>query len=155
MIRSTTVAGTAASALLALVAAGCGTGAGRGADHLTRHEFVAQADAICAEYTGKIDNLGEPASQAELGTFIRRAKDLAADQFAALRELEPPGEIEKTVNEAYALAAEQLALFDDLGDATDANDQKKMREISDELDALDVKSDSLAVEIGLKECGAN
>lgn len=146
------VAGAAAAAALALVAAGCGGGGG---DRLTLEEFVAQADAICKEYNAKFDALGEPESQDELGSFVREGQGIAEDQVAALRELSPPEDTEAKIEEAYATLDEQVALFDDFADAADASDEAKIQEISGKLDDLNEKADSIAEEIGLKECGSS
>lgn len=152
--RSTTAAAAAATAALALVAAGCGGGGG-GGDRLTLEEFVTQADAICAEYDKKFDDLGEPASAEELPDFIRSGQSLAEEQVAALRELSPPEDSEAKIEEAFAALDGQVALFDDFATAAEDQDEAKMQEVSDKLDDLNEKADAVAVEIGLKECGSN
>lgn len=157
MIRSTTLAGTAAAALLALVAAGCGGSGsgGGGGERLTLDEFVAQADAICKEYDAKFDELGEPKSASDLADMVRSGKDIASDQLAALRELSPPADVEARIEEAYATLDEQVALFDDFADAAAAEDEAKVGEISGKLDELNEKADEIAKEVGLKECGGS
>jgi hypothetical protein len=151
--RSTTVAGIAAAAL-ALVAAGCGGGDG-GGERLTLEEFVSQADAICAEYDGRFDDLGEPQSASELTEVLRKGQDVAAEQVAKLRELTPPEDVQEKVDTAYATLDEQVALFDDMADAAEANDEAKMQEISEQLDQLNGKADEIAKEIGLTTCGSD
>lgn len=147
--RSTTVAGIAAAAL-ALVAAGCGGG---GSDRLTLDEFVAKADAICTEYDGRFAALGEPKSADELVSLLHKGQDVAAEQVAKLRELSPPEDVQEKIDTAYAALDEQVGLFGDLADATEAKDETRVKEITAKLDELNGEADAIAKEIGLETCG--
>ncbi len=139
--------------VVALVAAGCG-GSGGGGERLSLEDFVAQADAICKEYEGKLDALGEPKTMSDLADLVREGKAVASEQMVKLRELSPPGEIEASVDEAYATLDQQIRLFDDLIEAASAEDTAKVNEIVEQGTVLDDKADALAKKVGLKECGS-
>ncbi len=108
----------AAAAVLALAA--CGGDDSGGSEPLTQAEYIAAADAICAEADEKLDALGEPTGEDGLGAFLLEGVAIAEEQVDQLRQLGAPEELSATAERAYELldqvnevARESAAAFDD------------------------------------------
>jgi hypothetical protein len=149
-----TVALLALVALTALAAAGCGgEGGGAGGDRLSAAEFRQAADAICAEYDQKIQDLGEPESLEDLTEFIGRAIPIIEEGFSKLEELQPPEELEADWNRAMEVNAENLQLTKDLQAAAEAGNEERVQEILAQASQNEEETDRLARELGLQRCG--
>jgi hypothetical protein len=145
-----------AAVLVALgcaVAAGCG-GGGEG-ERLSKQEYIAQADAICADANEDLDALATPQTNAEAADVTEDAIAISERQLESLRALRPPEADEATLNEAYDLLDQQLALGRELVDALRANDEAKGRELLDQGAGLNDQADAIAQEYGLQVCGAD
>jgi hypothetical protein len=140
-------------ALLALLAAGCGNESQTATEveRLTAGEFAAQADTICAEFNEKFDKLGASGTE-DAGDLIRDGGVLAAAQLEKLKALHPPEESQAAFDEALAALEEEVGLFDDLAAAYDNGDSAKVSEITDELDALDAKANTIANDLDITKC---
>jgi hypothetical protein len=144
---------TALLALIALaLAAGCGGGGGSG-DRLSAAEFREAADAICAEYDQKIQDLGEPESLEDLNAFIERAIPIIEEGFNKLDELQPPEELEADWDRAMEVNAENLELTKDLQAAAESGNEERVQEILAEASQNEEETDRLARELGLERCG--
>ncbi|MBM3667300.1 MAG: hypothetical protein FJW90_07445 [Actinobacteria bacterium] len=134
----------------ALLAAGCGEdgdgGGEGGGEELSKEEFVAQADEICAEGDAKIDEGGK----AFAGTTGGKVEELVGtvvapgyrDQIAQLRELEPPADEADEVEEwldTFEQGVDELA------------DSPKELAGGAALDTI-VESRGMASELGLGAC---
>jgi hypothetical protein len=138
----------------ALVAAGCGgDGGGGSGDRLSATEFREAADAICAEYDQKIQDLGEPESLEDLNAFIGRAIPIIEEGFNKLEELQPPEELEADWNRAMEVNAENLQLTKDLQAAAEDGDEERVQEILAQASQNEEETDRLARELGLQRCG--
>jgi len=149
-----TVALLALVALTALAAAGCGGGGGGASgDRLSAAEFRQAADAICAEYDQKIQDLGEPESLEDLTAFIGRAIPIIEEGFNKLEELRPPEELEADWNRAIEVNAENLQLTKDLQAAAESGNDERVQEILAQASQNEEETDRLARELGLQRCG--
>ena len=149
-----TVALLALVALTALAAAGCGGGGGGASgDRLSAAEFRQAADAICAEYDQKIQDLGEPESLEDLTAFIGRAIPIIEEGFNKLEELQPPEELEADWNRAIEVNAENLQLTKDLQAAAESGNDERVQEILAQASQNEEETDRLARELGLQRCG--
>jgi hypothetical protein len=138
----------------ALVAAGCGgDGGGGSGDRLSATEFREAADAICAEYDQKIQDLGEPESLEDLNAFIGRAIPIIEEGFNKLEELQPPEELEADWNRAMEVNAENLQLTKDLQAAAEDGNEERVQEILAQASQNEEETDRLARELGLQRCG--
>jgi hypothetical protein len=136
--------------------AACGGGGGGGAgESLTPAEFRQQADAICAKFEDRLNELGSPTSVDELGDFVDKAVPIIEDGNNELQALEPPDEFADDWSKAMAIQDRNLELTRDLQDAIHANDDAKVQELVSKLDATDAESNRLARNIGLENCGQN
>jgi hypothetical protein len=144
------------TSVLALVGAGCGgddDDDGGGASNVTKEEFIANADEICAGYTERGEALGDDlaadASTEEVSAVILEdALPLFREQIAELRELDLP--------EADADELEQL--WDDLEAGADEFEQQLEDDpevaLSDDFDPF-AEANAFATEYGMEECGSS
>ena len=147
-----TAALLALAASAALAAAGCGGGGGSG-DRLTAAEFRQAADAICAEYDQKIQDLGQPESLEDLTAFIGRAIPIIEEGFNKLEELQPPEELEADWDRAIEVNGENLELTKDLQAAAESGNEERVQEILAQAGQNEEETDRLARELGLQRCG--
>jgi hypothetical protein len=138
----------------ALAGAGCGGGDGGGSgDRLSAAEFREAADAICAEYDQKIQELGEPESLEDLTEFIGRAIPIIEEGFDKLDDLQPPEELEADWDRAIEVNAENLQLTKDLQAAAESDDEERVQEILAQAGQNEEETDRLARDLGLQRCG--
>jgi hypothetical protein len=141
-----------ASAVLAGPGCGGGDGGGSG-DRLSAAEFREAADAICAEYDQKIEDLGEPESLEDLSEFIGRAIPIIEEGFNKLDELQPPEELEADWDRTMEVNAENLQLTKDLQAAAESGDQERVQEILSQASQNEEETDQLARKLGVERCG--
>jgi hypothetical protein len=140
-----------AAALLIPVALALGA-CGGGDDRLSAEELRQQADAICAEYESTLDELGEPATLAELATYAEEASSALSDGLADLRELEPPEELEDDYDAWLATGDDAVEQIDELQTAAEDEDQAAIDDLLASAGESDEESDRLARAVGLEEC---
>jgi hypothetical protein len=143
----------AAFAAFAAVAVVAGCSGGDGGDgRLSKEEYVERADAICAEYERRLDELPEPASIRELGDVAARALPLARRGVRELKALRPPGEIRADVRRWLEPNDRNLVLLEALRDAARAGKTTRVQEIASEAADNEAAADRLAKRIGLQAC---
>jgi hypothetical protein len=142
---------TAAVAVLALAACG----GGDGGDQLTADEFRQQADAICGEFEGRLDELGTPESLDDLQGYVDDAVPILEEGTNRLDELQPPDELEEDWNRAMEVNRDQLDNVRELQDAVADGDQARVAELLQQSDEVREESNQLAADLGLTECGSN
>lgn len=103
-------------AVLSLVATSCGGSGDPSPKRLTKAEFVAKGDAVCAasekkleaafaeEFTGE----GDPTPK-QMQAVLRRAATITEGTVAKLKRLEPPATLEKRFDTALADAGRGIA----------------------------------------------
>ncbi len=138
----------------ATVLAACGGGDGGGGE-VSAEEFRQQADAICAEFEGRLDELGEPESLDDLQDFVLDAVPIIEEGNAELNELEPPPELEDRWNRAMEINNQQLETVRELRDAVQEGGQARGQERLAEGDETNAEADRLAADLGLTECGSD
>jgi hypothetical protein len=164
-------------AVLAICVAGCG-GSSDGTEEtisgspgpnastgLTMPEFIAAADAICAEENQKLkpkfealEAAGQSAkSQGELDDLLDQARAYSEEVEAGtsrLRTLPPPrGKVDAIDAMLTASSASQLAVVG-LFEALAEDDRSKMAREKKEVELLQEKYRGLAQGLGFHECGA-
>jgi hypothetical protein len=144
----------AGAVAVAAFAAGCG-GGGDGGERLTKEQYIGAADAICAEVNQQLDALGEPGSFEEVVELAEAAIAIQEDALGQLRALNPPEADESTLNGAYDLLDQQVALGNELADAARDRNAARITEIVAELDGIDNQADQIARDYGLQECGTD
>jgi hypothetical protein len=141
-----------------LLLAACGGGSGGasstgGGTSLSAADFRKQADAICAKYEQKLNDIGQPTSASELGDFVDQAVPLIEQGNNDLQKLKPPGELQADWDKAMAIQDENLQKTRDLQDAVHKNDQAAIQNALADLGSNQAESQRLAAKIGLENCG--
>lgn len=160
-LRTTRIASIGVGAvLLAAAFTGCG-GSDDDSGALSKEDFIAQADQICADSIAESKTNEEAFLAAINENDLETAADIVADNGDLISEgidefeaLEPPEEDQETIDEFVALSREQVELSDELADAIRADDGAAVEEISAEGDAIEAESDALADEYGMVDCGS-
>jgi hypothetical protein len=140
--------------ILTLLLAACGGGSGGGGStSLSAVDFRKQADAVCAKYEQKLNDIGQPTSLSELGDFVDKAVPLIEQGNTELQKLQPPDELQADWDKAMAIQDENLQKTRDLQDAVHKNDQAAMQKLFTDLGSNQAESRRLATKIGLQNCG--
>lgn len=137
--------------LITLVAASCGGDGGNG--ELTAAEFRQQADAICAEFEGKLDAIEEPSSPEDLKRFVDEAVPVIEDGTEQLADLEPPEEFRDEWTRVTEINEENLDTIKAVQAALEDDDVEEAQRLLQEAGGTEEEADRLAREIGLTECG--
>ena len=135
---------------LATILAGCGGGGGD--DRLSKEEFIAEADAICKQANEQIDALGEPTLE-NIDEYLADAEAISREQLGQLRALKPPAADEATLNGAYDLIEQQIALAADGVEALKSGDQAAFEQVNAQITTIEAEADQIARDYGLQECG--
>ena len=155
MLRNRALVATSV-ALLALAGGACGgdddDDGGGGASDVTKEEFIENADAVCADVSAQIEEIGNDVSdEASLEEVTELLQDevlpLFRDQIEQLRGLDLPADD----------ADELEQMFDDLEAATDDVEQQLEDDpeaaLSEDSDPF-AEVNASAREYGLEECGS-
>jgi hypothetical protein len=133
--------------LLAVAAAGCGDKA------LSKSEYVAKADAICAKYDKRLEALPNPKSIKDIGALADKAIPIVDAGIGELKDLKPPDGVKSQVDHWLELNERELADFKSLRDAAKKGDASKTQSIATDISSQEKQADEAAQRIGLKECG--
>jgi hypothetical protein len=147
--------------------AGCGGDDDSGesdGDSPTRKDFVADANAICREGEQKIREVGGERQQelAQASTDEERRKLVAdvleqtAEEYRPyldrLRDLEPPEDIAEDWSSFVEDITEAFDLIPELADATRANDEEKLSELTSQFSEIAEDTRPFAERTGLDDC---
>jgi hypothetical protein len=138
-------------ALATFLAAGCGGDGGNG--ELTAEEFRQQADAICAEFEGKLDALEQPSSPDDLKRFVNEAVPIIEEGTQQLNDLEPPEEFRDEWTRVVEINSENLDTIREVQAALEDDDVEEAQRLLQETSGNEEEADRLAREIGLTKCG--
>lgn len=141
-----------ALAAVTVAVSACG---GDGGERLSEADWIAQADAVCAEAQAELDALPEPTTPAELTELAEEAVTIAEEQLSRLRELRPPEAAEDDYTEMLDLTARQIELTGEIAEAAAARDQARVEELIEQGEEVDDEADALAAEYGFQVCGAD
>jgi hypothetical protein len=131
------------------LAAGCGASSG---GRLSKKDYAAKADAVCAKYNKKIKNLGNPRSLADLAAFADKAIPIAQKGNDELRALKPPKDEESTASAWLKQNDKVLDAIKKLRDAAKKNDRKGIEKSLSEGNSANTASNKLARNLGLSTC---
>jgi hypothetical protein len=138
-------------AVVGTVLAGCGGGED---ERLTRDEWIASADAICADANRELNALAEPTTPTELAELTSQAVDISERQLDRLRDLRPPEEAEEDYGTMLDLTQEQIEAARGIVEAAESRDAAAVEELLGDVQALGGEVGVLAAEYGFEECGA-
>ena len=140
----------------ALAVAGCG-----GDDGISRDEFAANAEEVCADLERQSEELSqnEPENVAQIVDFTQEARRTAEDAVERVRELEVPegddGETARQWQDAVEKEAEEqlIPALDELEKAAEANDEQAILSAAQKIQGIEAtESDRLARELGAEGC---
>ena len=147
--RPVRVAGLAAVAALALVAAGCG------GERLSQANFDAKTSAICAGYTKRaqkelepvpgnpLSATGTPEQLAKFGHLLEHVATLFGRQLDDLRRVRPPAGSAQRYTQVLRLYAQIESALGRGARAARRGDKVGVLAVEDELSALGKEADAL------------
>jgi hypothetical protein len=137
-----------AALVAALAAAGCGGGGGS----LTKQQYAARLNQICAGYSAAVRKIGRPSSLAQLATrgpALLSGFDRAIDQAAKLK---PPKELKADAEQFVAEAKQVRDALAGLIDAVRKRDAARAAQLAARAEALAKDSARLARSLGAPAC---
>jgi hypothetical protein len=141
----------AALALLTvLLLAACGGGGG--SSRLSKSEFDAKANDICDKYLGEIDAVPAPKEIKDVPAYIDKVLPLIEEATSKLDDLQPPKDIEPTVDEWIRLQRKQVDQGKQLKAAAEKGDTATAAKVVNEGNATNKRGNELAKEMGATAC---
>jgi hypothetical protein len=135
---------------MGLAAAGCG-----GDDRLTREELVEEADATCADFDQRIEEVGEPESPEDIERYVQEIRPIVEEGTDELDALEPPEELEDEYDQWIQETRSAIDMFDELEEAAASGDEQRIQEVLQGAGEGGEEADRLAQELGFQECGSD
>jgi hypothetical protein len=127
-------------------------GGGGGEKRLSHADFVSKGNAICVSASGAIDQLGDPASLADVGRIGARLASIRDDETSKLAALKPASEDEAGQRKLIdALRARNKTLHDVVA-AARKGDQAAASKALAAGQPLGDKASNAALELGLLRC---
>ena len=135
---------------MGLAAAGCGGGD----DRLTREELVEEADATCAEFDRRIEDVQEPESLEDIEGYLQEIRPIVEEGTDELDSLQPPEELEADYDQWIEETRSTVDRFDELEEAAASGDEQRIQDVFQEVGQGE-EADRLAQELGFQECGSD
>ena len=152
------LAAVLAAALAIGLVSGCG---GSGEEDLSRTEYIADADAICAQFGAESASLEQQFNQALKGSDLEGAAQYFEDQaseFTAmldqLEDLTPPTADQATVDQIIALGRQRVTTAQEAADAIASGDKDTMLSAAKQASVLAGEYYQLADGFGFDACGS-
>jgi hypothetical protein len=131
---------------VALVGLGCG-----GAP-LSKSEFDAKANAICAGYTKKINAVPAPRNVGDVPAYVGLVKPVLERGVDELASLRPPRELKATYDSWMSTQREALKQADELRSAAEENDVVGVNRVIQALRDRNKRANALAAKLGAAVC---
>lgn len=145
--------------LIAAVFAGCGGSDDSGS--LSKDDFIAQSDQICADVNSSIkehetafDAALEKGDTEAAADSLAASRELIGEGIEKLADLEGPEADQEFTDKFNDLNEQQLDVSEQAVEALRAEDFKALEEHGNELSKLSDESDALADEYGMSDCGS-
>jgi hypothetical protein len=136
--------------LLALViAAGCG---GSGSSRLTRDQYAAKADSICAKYNQQTKALANPSNLSDLADVADKTLPILDHALSDLRKLQPPADEQTTVDQWLAQVENLEGDLKEIRDKARSNDMTGVQAVVPKASEHNAKSNQLATQLGMSVC---
>jgi hypothetical protein len=135
---------------MGLAAAGCG-----GNDRLTREELVEEADATCADFDQRIEEIDEPESPEDIERYVQEIRPIVEEGTDELDALQPPEELEDDYDQWIQETRSAIDMFDELEEAAASGDEQRIQEVLQGAGEGGEEADRLAQELGFQECGSD
>jgi len=135
---------------MGLAAAGCG-----GDDRLTREELVEEADATCADFDQRIEEIDEPESPEDIEGYVQEIRPIVEEGTDELDALQPPEELEDDYDQWIQETRSAIDMLDELEEAAASGDEQRIQEVLQGAGEGGEEADRLAQELGFQECGSD
>lgn len=124
------------------------------AGELSRAEFIAQGDGICAQAGDAFEELQKvpPRTAPQAADLTARLVDIAADELDEIAGLNPPSELDGDVDRYLAAREEGIELLREGLDAAEAGEPRRYGAAQSRLAAGQRSRRRLAREIGFRKC---
>lgn len=132
-----------------LVLSSCGGGGGK---RLTKEEFAAKTNALCAAFNKQVNAVAKPKTIDEAVASLNKLLPIDKKLVADVKNLKPPANEEATVKRVVTLGEEQATRVENLIAAIKAKDNAKMTKLIAEGDKSDKESKALFTQLGITEC---
>ena len=133
-----------------LVLSSCGGG---GSKRLTKEQFAAKADALCAAFHTKVYAIPAPTTADETVAYLEKLLPLDEKLIADIGKLKPPANEKATVKRVAAIGEEQsITRVENLIDALKAKDQAKVKTLLAEGGKNASEMKALFEQLGITEC---
>lgn len=140
--------------LTGIALSGCG-GASSHGPALSDAEFVARANAVCSAGAARLKPLQQPTDMPSTATYMAEALPIAQEARAKLAALTPPSSKQTEYVHLLDLTAQGISKVEELRRAAEANEEKRVQSLSNDLSALGQEENSAATNLGLTECAHN
>jgi hypothetical protein len=138
--------------VVVVAAAACGGDDAGGVEVPTKVEWIAAADAICAEDNAELALIPEPQTPEEMGEAGVRATEIQRTGLAEVRALARPEGDEAAIEEILDAVEAVLDWGAEFTEAFAAGDEAKAGELHAEGERLTEEAIRLAKDYGLQEC---
>ncbi len=142
-------------AVVAAAVAAAGCGGGGGSKSLTKQEYAAQLNKICADANAdrkKVGNVGSPADVVSKGPKLLAAFDRLVSRA---EKLKPPSDIKADSDKLLSEAKQLRDLISQVIDAAKTNDLTKITQLGAKGDALTKDLDALGTKLGAPACASS
>jgi len=136
--------------LLALVVvAGCGGG---GSARLTRQQYAAKADAICAKYNQQTKAIANPSSLSELASVADKTLPILDHALGDLRKLKPPSDEQATADQWLAQVENLKGDLKEIRDKARSNNMQGVQAVVPKASQHNATGNQLAKQLGMTVC---
>ena len=139
--------GLALGGVIAGVPVGCG-----GGDELSREEYVSKLNAMCADFSAREQEIGEPQTRADLVEKGPRILDAFEIAIANQVGTSTPDEIANEADRLVDIAHQQREVLGGLVDAATNGEYVEVRRLASKNAALNKESSSIAQKLGADAC---
>lgn len=141
----------AIAAALALSSCGGGSSGKR----LTKQQFTAKANALCAAFNKQTKAAGTPKTTAEQIAQIEKLLPADRKLVSDVSKLTPPASEQAALNHVVKLGNEQADRIETLIAAIKAKDQAKVTSLIAAGDKNNTETNTLFKQLGLSECSSS
>ena len=132
-----------------LVLSSCGGGSSK---RLTKEQFAAKSNALCAAFNDQVTAAGTPTTIATAIVMYKKLLPFDKKLIADVKKLKPPANEAADVKRGIVLQEEQAARAEALIAALEKNDIKQATKLAAESDATQKESKAIFIKLGAAEC---
>lgn len=119
-----------------------------------KKEFIAKADALCADTNRKLEAIPEPRDFKGAVRLLDESLALTDKLTADIKALHVPQAEQQAFNDVLGSQEKLIAKARELREAAAANDETRAERLAEELDPLESEANKKADAFGFKDCGS-